>query len=111
MRDERGSATVIGAFAIAALLSLSLAVTHVGMMIAAKHRVQGVADLAALAAAGHALEGETEACAAVVPVVRGFSVDECRLDGWDAVVTVSSVVQRRVVTASARAGPVGSQVP
>ena len=105
MSDERGSATVIGAFAILALLSLGLMVGHVGMMIAAKHRVQSVADLAALAAAGQAVEGQYAACAAVVPVLQGMALDDCRLDGWDAVVSVSHVVQGRKLRASARAGP------
>ncbi|MCE5292183.1 MAG: flp pilus-assembly TadE/G-like family protein [Nocardiaceae bacterium] len=105
MTGERGSATVIGAFAILALLSLSLMVAHVGLMVAAEHRVQGVADSAALAGAAHAMDGEVEVCAAARMAAAGLLTD-CRLEKWDAVVTVSQEVGGRAITVSARAGPV-----
>lgn len=106
MTDERGSATVIGAFAILALLSLALMVAHVGLMVAAEHRVQAVADSAALAGAAHAMEGEVEACAAAQMAAAGL-LTGCRLEEWDAVVAVSDVVRGRTITVEARAGPVG----
>ncbi|MFE3292907.1 Rv3654c family TadE-like protein [Rhodococcus sp. NPDC059234] len=113
MRDERGAATVLACFAMLALISLALVVGHLGAAVAARHRAQAAADLAALAAAAVLDRGGEAGCVAARGVVdrMGVTLRECRIEGWDAVVTVG--VRVGVVAAgsgeavaAARAGPV-----
>ncbi|EME18768.1 Rv3654c family TadE-like protein [Rhodococcus triatomae] len=109
MRDDRGSATVTACFVILALLGITVAVGHVGSAVVARHRAQSAADLAALAAATAAVRGTDAACAAAGGVAgrSRATVRECRLDGWDAVVTVvvSVGLGSGEAVAAARAGP------
>ena len=113
MRDERGSATILAAFAIAAILVVGLGIMQFGAVVAARHRAQSAADLAALAAAGVLVEGESAACAAAGAVAVRMSVDvtDCAVDRWDVVISVADRVDLaafgwREVVAAARAGPV-----
>jgi secretion/DNA translocation related TadE-like protein len=109
MRSERGSATVTACFVILALIGIVVAVGHVGSVVVSRHRAQSAADLAALAAAAAAVRGVDAACAAAdETTARGrATVRECRLDGWDAVVTVVVPVGLGAgeAVAAARAGP------
>ncbi|TQF74983.1 flp pilus-assembly TadE/G-like family protein [Rhodococcus spelaei] len=116
MRDERGSATVLACFAMLALISLTLVVGHLGAAVAARHRAQAAADLGALAAAAAVDRGEEAACAAARAVADRMvaALRECRIEGWDAVVTVGARVGLAAVgtgdaVAAARAGPVDLQ--
>ncbi|CAM3052178.1 Rv3654c family TadE-like protein [Saccharomonospora xinjiangensis] len=111
--DESGAATVWTACAIAALLVLLGALWTLGTVLVARQRAAGAADLSALAAAGHASEGEARACAHATVLAERMAthVSDCRLHGWDALVTVQLDVRGPVglngtITARARAGPV-----
>jgi len=111
MRDDRGSASVTACFAILALIAVTVALAHVGSGVLARHRAQSAADLAALAAAAESVRGTERACSAAGEVagrVRA-TVRDCRIDGWDVVVTVTVPVGlgSGVATAAARAGPAG----
>jgi secretion/DNA translocation related TadE-like protein len=111
--DDTGAATVWAAGAIAVLLVIVGVVWTLGAVVVARHRAAGGADLAALGAAGRAIDGEMAACAHAEESARRMRVRvaECRLDGWDVLVTVQSEVRGPAglggtVTAKARAGPV-----
>jgi secretion/DNA translocation related TadE-like protein len=91
---------------------IAMAVAAAGAVIVARHRAQAAADLAALAGAARAVEGETAACARAgeIAAANGARLRSCRLTGWD--LTVSTEVSPAQVaavagaaTASARAGP------
>ncbi len=98
--------------AVAALLTVTTLVVWLGAAAATRHRAASAADLAALAAAGASLEGESLACgkARWVTERMGVVLRGCRLDGADALVEV--VAQPPGVLAGfspaearARAGP------
>lgn len=110
-RDE-GGATVLAAFALAALLVVVIAVVHVGSAVSARHRAQAAADLSALAAAGALDRGVADACSSAETIARRMSgrLTECTVEDWDVVVEVSITVTLgrfgvRDAVASARAGP------
>ncbi len=112
-RDD-GSATVTACLALAALLALTVLVTYVGGVIAARHRAQAAADLAALAAAAELPEGADAGCAAAEALGRRMKagVVRCEVAGWDGVIEVEEKVPAcpfgsRGIRAIARAGPVG----
>lgn len=111
---DRGAAAVL-VLALAGLLSLVGATTSaVAAVAVARQRAAAVADLAALAGAQHALEGQAVACgwAARVADESAAALRSCRLDG-DVVAVVSLVRppgplgRLGVATAQARAGPAG----
>jgi secretion/DNA translocation related TadE-like protein len=109
---ERGAATVLGSFAILALLAVVLMLVHVGSVVGARHSAQSAADLAALAAAGALERGNGSACAAADRIAARMRarVRECEVAQWDVVVAVSVPVAlgafgRREARAVARAGP------
>lgn len=70
LRDERGSALVIIALSITALLSILALAVDLGMLFTARGEAQRVADAAALAGAGSFLERPTDGERA-----RGVAVD------------------------------------
>lgn len=80
---DRGSATVWVAMAMASLCVVFAALLAMGQGVAARHRAGGVADLAALAAAGRALEGQDTACAAAAGVAgaQGARLVRCAVRG------------------------------
>ncbi|WP_127781807.1 Rv3654c family TadE-like protein [Rhodococcus sp. X156] len=108
--NERGSATVWTVLGMATLLVLVGVVVQLGAAVGARHRAEAAADLAALAAASHVLEGEAAACGRAAVVTDGMDVSlaSCRLDGWDAVVEVDAAGPASLGSAHgrARAGPV-----
>jgi secretion/DNA translocation related TadE-like protein len=59
--------------AVAVLLVLAGFGIHLGSAIATRHRVEAAADLAALAAAAHGIEGEPVACGYAERVASGMS--------------------------------------
>jgi secretion/DNA translocation related TadE-like protein len=87
---DRGAATVWTVGAIAALLAVTVLVMWLGAAAATRHRASGAADLAALAAAAAAIDGEGVACRKARWVTDRMSVElrRCRLDGADALVEV-----------------------
>lgn len=110
---ERGSATLAGAGLIIAVLALFVIGLQLGSVVAARHRAQASADLAALASAAQALAGPEAACRSATKVAERMSTTliSCELQGWDAAVRVSArpsgLVERfGVASATARAGPV-----
>jgi secretion/DNA translocation related TadE-like protein len=62
-RRDRGSATVWAVLLMALLFVAAGVLFALGHALTARHRAGAAADLAALAAADHALEGQAEACA------------------------------------------------
>lgn len=80
-------ATVAAATTVGFALVVAVALVQVGLVIAAKHRAQAAADLAALAGSAASLRGD-DGCAAARAVARrnGAGVASCRVDL--AVVTV-----------------------
>jgi secretion/DNA translocation related TadE-like protein len=112
LRDDRGSATVVGAMVISGLIAVVLLIVYVGAAISARHQTQSAADLAALAAAQRLVMGESDPCAAARDIANRMSasVKECRFLGGDVVVTAQVAVEigafgLRTSRATARAGP------
>ena len=110
-RDE-GFVTVAMAGLMLVLISVTVLVAGLGAVAVTRHRAATAADLAALAAAGHALEGTVTACAAAgrVAEAQGAAVVDCRFDGSDALVEVTVRPPGRLgalgaARAWARAGP------
>ncbi len=109
---DQGSATVTAAVASMALLSVLWLGIEVGFAAISRHRAEGAADLAALAAAAHASQEQEFACGRanwLVEAMRATLVS-CRLDGWDARVEVRVVPPGFLSSvgsadARARAGP------
>ena len=60
---ERGSASVVAAAMIVALVAITAGSAHIGAAVIARHRAQAAADLAALAAAAYLPTGMQSACA------------------------------------------------
>jgi secretion/DNA translocation related TadE-like protein len=107
---EAGTASVWVAGAIATLLVIAGLLFALGSVVVVRHRATDAADLAALAAAGHADWGADVACENARSVVERMAVRlvSCRLERWDALVEVEAVVPGGLGPASARAraGPV-----
>ncbi|MCP9621603.1 flp pilus-assembly TadE/G-like family protein [Nocardia otitidiscaviarum] len=113
LRADAGSATVTAAWALAALLTVTLLLAQLGVAVVARHEAQSAADLAALAAAGGLDRGTDAGCAEANRVGQrmGVRIRGCVVAGWDVTVTVESGITlgplgTRMVRASARAGPV-----
>lgn len=114
LRDERGSATIVGCFLMAALVVVTATLVHAGSAVAARHRAQAAADLAALAVAVALDRGREQACAQAERIATRMRVrvHVCRVDGWDAIVEVAAEVPAALpgageAVAIARAGPAG----
>ncbi|ASR00274.1 hypothetical protein CGL27_22810 [Streptomyces sp. 11-1-2] len=110
--DDRGSATVWTALAATALCAVFAAVLAAGQAMVARHRAGGAADLAALAAADHGLEGARTACglARRVASAQGARVVRCALSGEIADLTAEVRTGPFTLRARARAGPAGTPV-
>jgi secretion/DNA translocation related TadE-like protein len=116
LTGERGSATV-WVLALAGLLAvLAAAVVLVGAAVVARHRATTAADLAALAAAGRAVVGDADACAAARRIARAddAELESCTV-GTGTVAEVHVRVPVRLgplglagARARARAGPVAA---
>ncbi|MFD3483644.1 Rv3654c family TadE-like protein [Streptomyces sp. NPDC058665] len=107
MSRDRGSATVWAAMATTALCAVFAVVLAMGQAVVARHRAGSAADLAALAAAGHALRGAEAACARAAEVAgaQGAEVVRCALAGEIADVTARAGFGPYTPTARSRAGP------
>jgi len=82
-RADRGSATLWAVFLIALLCTATGALLTLGHALTARHRAGAAADLAVLAAADHALDGEAAACglAARVAAAQGARLLRCAVVG------------------------------
>ncbi|MFJ3696587.1 Rv3654c family TadE-like protein [Streptomyces sp. NPDC090052] len=105
--NDRGSATVWVAMAMTSLCVVFAALLAMGQSVAARHRAGGAADLAALAAADRALQGQGTACAAAgrVAVAQGARVVRCAVRGEIADVTAEARFGPYTPKVRARAGP------
>jgi secretion/DNA translocation related TadE-like protein len=110
-RDE-GIATVWAAAGAAVIMAALLLGLHLGAAVAARHRAEAAADLAALAAAGQAVHGVRTACrqAEVIAREMGGEITRCLLSEWDALVEVHVPVPLALpgtgpAVGRARAGP------
>jgi secretion/DNA translocation related TadE-like protein len=113
-RDDRGSATVWVLALSGVLLSFGAAAVLVGTAVAARHRAEAAADLAALAAAGSAVSGTADPCVAASSIAsaNGAVLESCTVNPG-AVVEIRVGVRVtmaplgvRWAHADARAGPV-----
>ncbi|MFD8868132.1 Rv3654c family TadE-like protein [Streptomyces sp. NPDC059590] len=104
---DRGSATVWTALAATALCAVFAAVLTAGQVMVARHRAGAAADLAALAAADHGLEGPEMACrlARRVAAAQGARVVRCALIGAIADLRVEARAGPFAPEARSRAGP------
>ncbi|WP_187351987.1 Rv3654c family TadE-like protein [Allosaccharopolyspora coralli] len=86
MNRDRGAATLQAAGVVLALLLLLTFGLQLGAAVLSRHRAEGAADLAALAAAAHIDRGGDLACATAGRVARGMdvSVTSCSVHGWQA---------------------------
>jgi secretion/DNA translocation related TadE-like protein len=115
---DAGLATVWAAGAVVVLVSLLVFGLMLAGAIVARHRAEAAADLAALAAAGHAVDGEPVACAYGARVADRMNARllDCRVADADAFVEVEAAPPAlpRVwgqARGRARAGPVPSWAP
>ncbi|CRK61080.1 hypothetical protein [Alloactinosynnema sp. L-07] len=111
--EDSGFATVWAAGVIAALAALMSLVLGLVAVVVARHRAESAADLAALAGAVHAVDGEAVACDRAQWVADRMSAElvDCELRGWDVTVRVAVVPPGAAAVfgpaaAAARAGPV-----
>ncbi|QDY81133.1 flp pilus-assembly TadE/G-like family protein [Streptomyces qinzhouensis] len=106
-RRDDGSATVWVALVATVLCALFGTVLALGQVVIARHRAGAAADLAALAAADHALRGESVACARAAEAARaqGAVLLRCELRGEIADVEAASRLGPFTPTALSRAGP------
>ncbi|MFF5334717.1 Rv3654c family TadE-like protein [Streptomyces sp. NPDC013181] len=88
-------------------------VLALGQLVAARHRAGGAADLAALAAADRALEGEAAACAVAEEVAgaQGAELVRCAVVGEVADVTAGARFGLYVPEVRSRAGPASVAPP
>ncbi|MFJ8230255.1 Rv3654c family TadE-like protein [Streptomyces sp. NPDC094448] len=106
-RRDGGSATVWVALAATVLCALFGTVLALGQVVIARHRAAAAADLAALAAADHALRGEAVACTRAAEAARaqGAVLLRCQLLGETADVEAASRLGPFTPRALSRAGP------
>jgi len=101
---------VFGLAVLAMLIAVTVGCCVAGSAVVAHRRAQSAADLAALAAA-QALQQGDNGCAAAdeVAAANGARLDRCRLDDFDAIVTVRvtgpALLGAPALRARARAGP------
>lgn len=109
--DESGSASVLAAFLVAALVAVAMGAVWIGSAVVARHRAQAAADLAALVAAQRIPEGPAVTClsAGELAEAMGAALTQCTIERLDVVVTVevssAAPIGGRSL-ASARAGVV-----
>ncbi|MCC5032175.1 flp pilus-assembly TadE/G-like family protein [Streptomyces sp. WAC 00631] len=104
---DRGSATVWTAVTATALCAVFAAVLALGQAVVTRHRAGGGADLAALAAADHALSGQDAACglARRVAEAQGVRLVRCVVRGEVSDVTAEATTGPFASRVRARAGP------
>ncbi|TCP56847.1 secretion/DNA translocation related TadE-like protein [Tamaricihabitans halophyticus] len=88
---DAGFAVVWSAVACALVVTLATLVAWLGAAAISRHRAEAAADLAALAAAAHAVSGDERACARARWVTDQMKarLTSCNLQDWDARVMVA----------------------
>nr|WP_232789794.1 Rv3654c family TadE-like protein [Streptomyces jeddahensis] len=111
--SDRGSATVWVVCAIAVLCLVFGAVLTMAQAVIARHEAGGAADLAALAAADHWMEGSAGACARAERVVQaqGARLVRCTVSGDISDVTAAAGLGPWTGEVRSRAGPAGPVAP
>lgn len=113
-RRDRGSATVWVLAVGLVVVSVGIFGAQFGAAVVARHQAQSAADLGALSAALHAVEGEPAACRYAARTVAANHADlvSCRVQGLEAVVSAAvagaGLTAYRPAQATARAGPAWS---
>ncbi|MER5714465.1 Rv3654c family TadE-like protein [Streptomyces sp. NPDC002132] len=104
---DRGSATLWSIGAITVLCVVFGVVLALGQAVVVRHRAAGGADLAALAAADHWMDGAATACARAERVARaqGARLVRCAIVGEVSDVTAASGRGPFTAEVRARAGP------
>jgi secretion/DNA translocation related TadE-like protein len=115
LRHDRGSGTVWVIALMAVIWLAAMVAMSAGGVRAVRHRAHAAADLAALAAASHAMDGPVRACDLAANIARAT---RARLIGCvlrARIATVKVAVASRIlglgsvqIVAAARAGPVSS---
>ena len=102
LADDRGSASVVTAGIIAALMGLLLTVAGLASVVVARHESQVAADVAAVAGAFAVYRGE-DGCAVAADIAErnDARMAACAVEGTDVVLTATV----RGSEARARAGP------
>lgn len=95
---------------IVVLVTVALVGVRVGSAVVARHRAQGAADLAALAAAARVPSGPAAACQGALEIARamGAELADCTVAELDVVIAVVVAAGGPIgapARASARAGP------
>lgn len=115
-RDDDGSATLFGVFVIGVLTVFTMVCVGIAGIVIAHRRAQSGADLGSLGAAT-AIQRSQAPCPAAADVVRrnGGRLISCRVQGETVTLRVEVTTVRifgkvRHTAASARAGPVGTDV-
>ena len=106
--DDRGAGAVLALAIVAAVVVLGLSGVSLAGGLAARQRVIGASDLAALAAAdgaSGAVAGEPCELARRVAVADGARLASCQVDGLVVAVTVVGSFAGIPITARSRAGP------
>lgn len=110
--DDRGSVTVLAATAIGVTVLLLAVGVALGTTVAARHRAERAADLAALGAAADAVSGRDVGCgrARELAAANGARLQDCRWSGWDVEIRVTVACRclpsvADSVAGRARAGP------
>ncbi|MFF1681345.1 Rv3654c family TadE-like protein [Streptomyces sp. NPDC058256] len=113
VRSDRGSATVWSVGVIAVLCVVFGVVLAMGQVVLVRHRAAGAADLAALAAADHWMDGATAACAEADRVARAqhARLVRCAIGGEISDVTAASGREPFAAEVRSRAGPAGPVRP
>jgi len=112
--SDSGMATIWAVGVIVVLLLLATGLLWFGAAVMARHKATAAADLAALATASRAEEGEGLACDQALWISRQMSVHlvSCRLVQQDALVEVVTEADflgmSMAINAKARAGPAGT---
>ncbi|WP_407071579.1 Rv3654c family TadE-like protein [Streptomyces sp. BK239] len=108
---DRGSATLWSLGAITVLCVVFGVVLALGQAVVVRHRAAGGADLAALAAADHWMDGAAAACARAERVARaqGARLVRCAIVGEVSDVTAASGRGPFTAEVRARAGPPSTQ--
>jgi len=96
---------------IVVVMAVAMVGVRVGSAVVARHRAQGTADLAALAAAARLPSGPAAACQGALEVARamGAELADCAVAELDVVIAVVVAAGGPIggrARASARAGPV-----
>ncbi|MER5371879.1 Rv3654c family TadE-like protein [Streptomyces sp. NPDC002553] len=111
IEGDRGSATLWSLGAITVVCVVFGVVLALGQAVVVRHRAAGGADLAALAAADHWMDGAAAACARAERVARaqGARLVRCAIVGEVSDVTAASGRGPFTAEVRARAGPPSAQ--